>query len=207
MVYDNVRYENLKLIIYATRVQVFIWSRVLLTPSDSSSVVISWSLKFGANSKLCISLRPRQTFCRCHICAFSWTLQWRHNECGASQITGVSMVCSAVCSGADHRKHQSSASLAFVGEFTGERWIPLTKGQGREKYFHLMSSSCESLVKTLIGSSWLVANIHIVIFVVLMMTSSNGKIFGVTGPLWGESTGDRRTLLEKAIDAGLWCFL
>ena len=32
----------------------------------------------------------------------------------ASQFTGVSMVCSAICSGADQRKHQSSASLAFV---------------------------------------------------------------------------------------------
>ena len=28
-----------------------------------------------------------------------------------SQITGVSIVCSTVCSGADQRKHQSSASL------------------------------------------------------------------------------------------------
>ena len=32
----------------------------------------------------------------------------------ASQITGVSIVCSSVGSGADQRKHQSSASLAFV---------------------------------------------------------------------------------------------
>ena len=32
----------------------------------------------------------------------------------ASQITGVSIVCSTICSGADQRKHQSSASLAFV---------------------------------------------------------------------------------------------
>ena len=31
-----------------------------------------------------------------------------------SQITGVSIVCLAVCSGADQRKHQSSASFAFV---------------------------------------------------------------------------------------------
>ena len=31
----------------------------------------------------------------------------------ASQITGVSIVCSTVCSGADQRNHQSSASLAF----------------------------------------------------------------------------------------------
>ena len=32
----------------------------------------------------------------------------------ASPITGVSIVCSTVCSGTDQRKHQRSASLAFV---------------------------------------------------------------------------------------------
>ena len=32
----------------------------------------------------------------------------------ASQITGVSIVYLTICSGADQRKHQSSASLAFV---------------------------------------------------------------------------------------------
>ena len=31
-----------------------------------------------------------------------------------SKITGVSIVCSIVCSGVDQRKHQNSASLAFV---------------------------------------------------------------------------------------------
>ena len=36
----------------------------------------------------------------------------------ASHITGASIVYSTVCSGADHRKHQSSASLTFVrGKF------------------------------------------------------------------------------------------
>ena len=29
------------------------------------------------------------------------------------------------------------------GEFTGNRWIPLTKGQSRIKCFHLMTSSCK----------------------------------------------------------------
>ena len=38
----------------------------------------------------------------------------------ASQITGVSIVCWTVCSGVDQRKHQSSASLAFVRGF--HRW-------------------------------------------------------------------------------------
>ena len=32
----------------------------------------------------------------------------------ASQISGISIVCSIICSGADQRKHQSSVSLTFV---------------------------------------------------------------------------------------------
>ena len=40
-----------------------------------------------------------------------------------------------------------------------------------------------------------------------MMTSSNGNIFGVTGPLCREFTGHRWIPLTKASDAGLWCFL
>ena len=39
-----------------------------------------------------------------------------------------------------------------------------------------------------------------------MMTSSNGCIFPVTGPLWGESTGHRWIPLTKASDGALWCF-
>ena len=39
-----------------------------------------------------------------------------------------------------------------------------------------------------------------------MMTSSNGNIFRVTGPLCGEFTGDRWIPLTKASDAELWCF-
>ena len=39
------------------------------------------------------------------------------------------------------------------------------------------------------------------------MTSSNGNIFRITGPLWGESTGRRWFSLTKATDAELWCFL
>ena len=40
-----------------------------------------------------------------------------------------------------------------------------------------------------------------------MMTSSNGNIFRVTSPLWGESTGNRWIPLTNASDAGLWCLL
>ena len=39
------------------------------------------------------------------------------------------------------------------------------------------------------------------------MTSSNGNIFRVTGPLCGEVTGHRWIPRTKASDAELWCFL
>ena len=61
----------------------------------------------------------------------------------ASQITDVSIVCN---SGADRRKHQSSASLAFVREFTGDRWIPALKGSNAENVStHLTSLTLQTV--------------------------------------------------------------
>ena len=40
-----------------------------------------------------------------------------------SHITSLTIVFSTVYPGADKRKHQSSASLAFVQEFTGDRFF------------------------------------------------------------------------------------
>ena len=40
-----------------------------------------------------------------------------------------------------------------------------------------------------------------------MVTSPNGNIFRVTGPLCREFTGDRWILITKASNAELWCFL
>ena len=40
-----------------------------------------------------------------------------------------------------------------------------------------------------------------------LMTSSSENIFRVTGPLWGESTGDWWIPLTKARDTELWSFL
>ena len=59
----------------------------------------------------------------------------------ASQITSLMIVYWTVYSGAYQRKHQSSASLAFVWGIHRDRWIPRTKGQWRGKCFHLMTSS------------------------------------------------------------------
>ena len=65
-----------------------------------------------------------------------------------SQITGVSSVYSTVCSGADQRKHQGSASFAFV---RGIHPSPVTRGE----CFHLMTSSWESCECVTLGQiSW-----------------------------------------------------
>ena len=64
----------------------------------------------------------------------------------ASQITSLTSVYSTVYSDADQRKHQSSASLAFVWGIHRDRWIPRTKGQLRGKCFHLMTSSWQATV-------------------------------------------------------------
>ena len=59
----------------------------------------------------------------------------------ASEVTSLTVVYSTVYSDVDQRKHQSSASLAFVWGIRRDRWIPRTKGQLRGKCFHLMTSS------------------------------------------------------------------
>ena len=46
----------------------------------------------------------------------------------ASQITSLSIVYLIIYSNAHQRKHQSSASLAYVQGMYSERWIPHTKG-------------------------------------------------------------------------------
>ena len=81
------------------------------TTSPRSSVVVQWAkagivLVRRVPGTAPVSTRSSEVF---------WgTLQWCHISAMASQITGVLIVYSTVCSGADQRKHQSSASLAFV---------------------------------------------------------------------------------------------
>ena len=68
----------------------------------------------------------------------------------ASQITSLTVVYSTVYSDADQRKHQSSASLAFVRGIHQDRWIPCTKGQLRGKCFHLMTS-CNNMTPDMLS--------------------------------------------------------
>ena len=64
---------------------------------------------------------------------------------------------------------------------------------------------CSQMLRTNIPGVWLL-NIRSII-AHYMMTSSNGNIFRVTGPFWGESTGHRWIPLTNASDAELWCCL
>ena len=64
-----------------------------------------------------------------------------------SQITGVSFICSTVGSGADQRKHESSASLAFVRGI--HRWpvnSPHKRRVTRSKCFHHYDPSLEQQI-------------------------------------------------------------
>ena len=83
-----------------------------------------------------------RTYCHGHLSrpmscqsAESHSVQCHYNDVimttMASQITSLTVVYSTVYSDADQRKHQSSASVAFVWGI--HRWIPRTKGQLREK--------------------------------------------------------------------------
>ena len=47
----------------------------------------------------------------------------------AYQTTGVSIIYQAVCSGADQNNITSPRHRPLWEESSGDRWIPLTKGQ------------------------------------------------------------------------------
>ena len=100
----------------------------------------------------------------------------------ASQITGVSIVYSADCSGADQRKHQSSASLAIVRETAGDWWILLTKGQWHGKCFHLMTSSWSYQIEDLDFAHTLNS-----IMVSLIYASKSGRILWCKFPIDNKS--------------------
>ena len=117
----------------------------------------------------------------------------------------------------------SPCHLPFWGGSTGDRWIPLTKASNAENVF-IPSGAGYSLDKTLLyvfaGPACFVFGAKnspqpksectacvIAWLFWLLMTSSNGNIFRVTGPFCGEFTGDRWIPHTKASDAGLRCFL
>ena len=67
----------------------------------------------------------------------------------ASQIISFTIAYSTVYLGADQRKHiKALRHWPLWAEFTGDRWIPRTKGQLRGKCFHLMTSSWSARIQS-----------------------------------------------------------
>ena len=103
----------------------------------------------------------------------------------------------------------------MCGEFTGHRWNPLIKSSDAELwcFFYLrlnkrfIKQSRRRWFETPSRSLWRHCNYQFLSWYpsLSMMTSSNGIIFRVTGPLCGEFTGHRWSPLTKASGAELWC--
>ena len=112
----------------------FYWSQLMLTisqlhafplPTDIAKAALRWGL--------------------------GWVTCFHYSEvimgAMASQITGISIVYSTVCSGAEQRKRQSCALLASVRGIYREPVEFSHKRLERRKYFHLMTSSFVSFVE------------------------------------------------------------
>ena len=100
-----------------------VWNRSQNTPLDKAMINMYWKSHLFAN------------FCWHYIDVIMTTM--------ASQITSPTVVYSTVYSDADQRKHQSSASLAFVRGIHRRPVNSPHKRPATRKCFHLMmTSSC-----------------------------------------------------------------
>ena len=71
----------------------------------------------------------------------SWWARWRLKS-PASPLFNQPIIQAQITESIKAPRHWS-----LGGEFTGDRWIPRTNGNIRGKCFHLMTSSCDSLVQ------------------------------------------------------------
>ena len=69
------------------------------------------------------------------------SLQWRHNERdGVVNHRRLDYLLN-LFQAQIKENIKAPRNWPLWGEFAGDRWIPLTKGQQRGKYFHMMTSS------------------------------------------------------------------
>ena len=100
----------------------------------------------------------------------------------ASQITGVSIVYSTICSGTDKRKHHSSASLAFMRgiQVTGE--FPAQRASNAENVSIWWRHHAR--IKTL-SASWHIAYIMASYGMVMQKAcESTSIVFSLDIPVW-----------------------
>ena len=93
----------------------------------------------------------------------SQQLQWRHNErYGVSNHQPQDCLLNRVFKVQIKENIKAPRHWPLCREFTGDRWIPRTKGQWRGKCFHLMTSSwytvratfCHNLLNHNITTNW-----------------------------------------------------
>ena len=99
--------------------------------------------------------------------------------------------------------------IALCVYFSRETWVQCDMIH-YQLYQHNISTNTKVKHNLLYSTSQkLCSLLRLVVFFFFynMMTSSNGNIFRVTGPLCGEIAGHRWIPRTKASDAELWCFL
>ena len=78
---------------------------------------------------------------------FGYALQWLHNESdGVSYHQPLDCLLNRLFMRRSKKTSKLCVTDLLWGEFTGDRWIPHTKGQLRGKCFHLMTSSRREMV-------------------------------------------------------------
>ena len=163
-------------------------------------------IKIQQRMKLKISAKYlKRQYTPVYLCVHSFVSHVKHYidvimTTMASQITRLTVVYSIFYSGADQRKHQISASLAFVRGI--HRWpgnSPHKWSATRKMFpFHNVIMLMNMALSIPFGQGYI--NVH-------MVTSSNESIFRITGHLCGEFTGPRWIRRTKVSDAELWCWL
>ena len=104
-----------------------------------------------------------------------------------------------LCRISDWSVHSGSYIFIRLGPL---RWAPLAGTRGLNLLIAVRPVELAQWVATIAGLC-LVAEI---LYENILMTSSNGNIFSVTGPLCGEFTGHQWIPLTKASDVELCCF-
>ena len=153
--------------------------------------VVFCSLHWGHNGRDNVSNHQP------HDCFLNGLLRRRSNKTVKLRVTGL-------CTGNSPGTGEFPAQRASNAENVSTWWRHHVCGTGQ--YY-----PCRPRLLVL-GQSWLWINPEIWYGYMYYtnpntMTSSNGNIFRVTGPLWGEFTGHRWIPLTKASDAELWYFL
>ena len=121
----------------------------------------------------------------------------------ASQITSLVIVYSDFYSGVDQRKHQSSASLAFVWGNHRDRWIPRTKGQLRGKCFHLMTSSWETAVPIASSEFW-AEMVKVRLFMIPRFLLIIFMFFSIKTELRDDDTMIWSLIMKPDLDTKIW---